>query len=132
MAAFAQTIGLTIQPQIAQSLKGVGDPRSDEEATEHLSQDQIRRDIRKRNEGQTEAETRNRERAPNRERVPHLAVADGNERQVDQRQQHGQRQSGGLGQQLRDSGDTAVDEVARQQKSLQAHAGQKDPQDDEH
>ena len=48
-----------------------------------------------------------------------------------ERQQHRQGQAGRLRQQHADAGDAAVDEVAREQESLEPHPGREDAEDDE-
>ena len=67
-----------------------------------------------------------RQRAAHRERAAELAVAEHDERQVDDRQPHRQRQRRRLGQEHRDAGDAAVDEMAGHQEPLETHAGRED------
>ena len=80
--------------------------------------------------GQADRQPDDRRGAADRERPADLAVAQGDERQVDDQDQDRERQAEHLGQEHRDAGHAAVDEVARQQEPLQPHPRREDAQDD--
>ena len=107
------------------------DAGADEEAAEHRGEQPIRRHVGKVDGRQRGRQAGDRQRAADRECAAHLAVADRDERRVHQRQPHRSGSRRHLDEQHRDAGDAAVDEVAGEEKTLEAERRSENPQRDQ-
>ncbi len=119
----------TVEHRIA--AHGEADAGPEEDAPKDGRQNTVRRDVGERNEGESQCEPANGQDTSYREGSAQLTVAEGNERQIHQRQKDRQGKGCHLRQEHGDTGDASIDESAREEESLDAHARREDAQKDE-
>ena len=102
---------------------GKANARAEKEPAEYRRQQQVVRDVGVRNDCERDRQTRNTDRAANRERPADLPVPDRDERQVHDRKDDGERSARDFPEQHRHAGHATVDEIAREQEPLQTETG---------
>ena len=110
---------------------GQTDAGADEEAAEDGGEHQVVCHVWIGDERKRDGQPDDRQQTAQGKGGANVTIADGDERQVDHREPEGEREGRDLREEHRDAGDAAVDEVAREQESVEAHAGRQDAERDQ-